>query len=494
MTVKPLRLACARSGQAGRWFAVGLALAASMPLDGATGRSSEIAVKDRANANASLAAHGQFAALVWSASAKDATDIFAATSRDGGSAFGVPVRVNRTSGEASANGEQPPRVALVPRAGGDPSIVVVWTAKSATGTRLWTARSDDGGKSFSQPTAVPGSEAGGNRGWESIATDSEGRIVALWLDHREAAAGKSGAAMSHSEHMHEATAAQQKDGVARAQLSKLFFSRLDTPDSARPLTGGVCYCCKTTIAAGGNGAVYAAWRHVYPGNVRDIAFMMSADGGRTFTAPLRVSEDQWVLDGCPENGPTMAVDDQRRIHLVWPTLLPAAAPDKEPALALFYATSRDGRQFTKRQQLPTEGVPRHPQIAVGSQGEIRVVWDEQLSGTRRVALARAAAAGDALPTFTRQDIGGDARAVYPAIATSGSDTIVAWTSGSAQSSACSPASLKPRIRPRPIGPGRATRISSSATTTSSAFSPTFPPGNRRIGSWAPASGRWARER
>jgi hypothetical protein len=430
--LKALRLACVRSGQAGRWFAMGLALVAAIPLSGATDKSSDIAVKDRANANASLAASGQFAALVWSASAKDVTDIYVATSRDGGRAFGAPARVNRTSGEASANGEQPPRVALVPRAGGDPSVVVVWTAKGPTGTRLWTARSDDGGRSFGPQTAVPGSEAAGNRGWESIATDSEGRVVALWLDHRETAPAKSGTAMSHAEHMHDATAAQQKDGVARAQLSKLFFSRLDTPDSGRPLTGGVCYCCKTTIAAGPNGALYAAWRHVYPGNVRDIAFTMSADDGRTFTRPLRVSEDQWVLDGCPENGPAMAVDDQNRIHLVWPTLVPSAAPDKEPALALFYAISRDGRQFTKRQQLPTEGVPRHPQIAVGSQGEIGVVWDEQLSGTRRVTLARATVAADGAPRFNRLEISDDTRAVYPAIANAGSDTIVAWTSGSGQ--------------------------------------------------------------
>jgi hypothetical protein len=418
--------------KAGRRLVFGMALVAAIPLHGATSRSSEIAVKDRANANASLAASGQFAAIVWSASSKDATDIYVATSRDGGRAFGTPARVNRTAGEASANGEQPPRVALVPHGGGDPSIVVVWTAKGPTGTRLLSARSNDGGKSFAPHTAVPGSEAGGNRGWESIAADAAGRVVALWLDHRELAAGKSGTAMSHAEHLHEATAAQQTDGVARAQLSKLFFSRTDSPDSARPLTGGVCYCCKTTIAAGPNGALYAAWRHVYPGNVRDIAFTMSADGGRTFTTPLRVSEDQWVLDGCPENGPAMTVDASG-VHLVWPTLLPGATPDGEPALALFYAMSRDGgRQFTKRQQLPTEGVPRHPQITVGSQGELIVVWDEQLNGTRRVALARATAVGDSAPRFIRQDLSDDTRAVYPAIAMAGGDTIVAWTSGSGQ--------------------------------------------------------------
>ena len=132
------------------------------------------------------------------------------------------------------------------------------------------------------------------------------------------------------------------DGVARAQLSKLFFGRLSSPGSARALTGGVCYCCKTAIATGSDGSIHAAWRHVYPGNIRDIAFTMSADGGRSFTPPVRVSEDRWVLDGCPENGPAIAVDASRRIHVVWPTLIPGRTPTSEPTLGLFYARHGTG--------------------------------------------------------------------------------------------------------------------------------------------------------
>jgi hypothetical protein len=51
---------------------------------------------------------------------------------------------------------------------------------------------------------------------------------------------------------------------------------------------------KTTIAAARDGAIYAAWRHVYPGNVRDIAVTMSRDGGRTFAPPVRISDDKWA--------------------------------------------------------------------------------------------------------------------------------------------------------------------------------------------------------
>jgi hypothetical protein len=192
----------------------------------------------------------------------------------------------------------------------------------------------------------------------------------------------------------------------------------------------VCYCCKTAITTSANGSIYAAWRHVYPGNIRDIAFTMSADGGRTFAPPLRVSEDQWAIDGCPENGPAIAVDASQRIHVVWPTLVPGPTPQSEPTLGLFYATSRDGRRFSVRQRIQSVGVARHPQIAIGPKGELIVAWDEQTRGTRQVALARGSVQGNGQLQFVRQTIS-ESQGVYPAIATVNDGVVVAWTHGAA---------------------------------------------------------------
>src|SRR2546428_9868432 len=52
---------------------------------------------------------------------------------------------------------------------------------------------------------------------------------------------------------------------------------------------GARYCGKTALTTTGDGSIQVAWRHVYPGNVRDIAFAVSSDGGRTFAAPVRVT-------------------------------------------------------------------------------------------------------------------------------------------------------------------------------------------------------------
>lgn len=401
-------------------FAV--ALAGCSPK--ATPEPQALAISGMANATPSIAASGDFVAVAWGATdANGSTDVYAAVSLDGGVTFGEPVRVNDEDGDASLNGEQPPRVALVPRSEGEPVIAVVWTAKNAEGTTLLLSRSQDGGQSFGRDFVVPGTEAAGNRGWHSIAV-ADGRVHTLWLDHREMAAG-SDVATSH--HEHAASAEGTRDGVAMAQKSKLYIASTDGAVAARAITGGVCYCCKTTFAAGTNNSLYAAWRHVYAGNIRDIAFTLSRDGGRTFAAPIRVSEDGWVLDGCPENGPSMVVDGEQ-VHVVWPTLVGATAADSE-TLALFYAMSRDGQTFTPRQQIPTEGVPRHVQIAMVPGGTVVLAWDEATNGTRRVATARGTPDATGQVKFQR-DTTDSAEGTYPVLATTANAVVTAWTSGS----------------------------------------------------------------
>src|SRR5436853_3765991 len=344
-----------------------------------------LAIAGRANATPSIAADGRFVVIAWSASARGTTDIYAATSSDGGQAFGAAVRVNDVAGNANVSGEQPPRVVLAPRRGTSPLVSVVWTAKSGGGTRIVTAGSENGGRSFGTARALSGGDAPGNRGWQSAAVDAAGDGVVIWLDHRELAAPATPARPMTHDHAAMNMPSHDPASVGKEQLSKLYFQRLDGSGQATALTGGVCYCCKTSIVSGGAQTFYAAWRHVYPGSIRDIAFTMSRDGGRTFSPPVRVSEDRWMLDGCPENGPALATSGQDVI-VVWPTLV-GGAPGGEPAMQLFYAVTRDGQRFTPRTAMPTEGVPRHPQVATLANGSVIAAWDEAVSGRRRVVLA-----------------------------------------------------------------------------------------------------------
>ncbi len=389
-----------------------------------------LAVPGRSNANVSMAAEGSFVAIVWSAATPSGqTDIYSATSRNSGATFSSPARVNSRAGEASVNGEQAPRVALV-RKGGVHEVAVIWTAKRTGSTALLAARSTDAGRTFSPSSPVPGTDAPGNRGWEAIGADETGRIHTVWLDHRRLAAQDSRVSALHHHGREDGAASMMSpkpNGIAMAQLSQLLFATLDGSPLPRALAEGVCYCCKTAIASGGAGRLYAAWRHVYPGNIRDIAFASSTDGGLSFAAPIRVSDDRWTIDGCPEDGPAIAVDGRGWVHVIWPTVL---SEHGEPGKALFHAMSRDGRTFSTRERIPTVDVPRHPQLAIGRNGAVVVVWDEAGNGIRRIAAAHGVADESGHVRFQRQPWSASEPGVYPAIAATDNGLLAAWTTGS----------------------------------------------------------------
>lgn len=382
-----------------------------------SGNDLTLSVSGAANQTPWVAARGSLVAVVWGASASGKADVFSAVSRDGGHTFASPVRVNAVLGEARVSGEIAPRVALVPRqAPADPEIVVLWNAKDGT-TQIKTARSRDGGRTFGPPQPLQAAGAAGDRGWQSLAVDSRGNAHAIWLDHRGMAGGAANAGEHKGEH----------DGVAMAQRSGLYYaSSIGGAAGERELFKGVCYCCKTAMATAADGTLYAAWRHVFAGNFRDMGFTSSRDGGRSFSPLLRVNQDGWSINGCPDDGPAMVVDAKGAVHLVWPTVSGGTEG------ALFYAVSRDGRSFSAPVRVPTLGSPKpsHPQIALDAQGRIVVAWDEVRSGVRGAAFSRMTGTADATPEFGAiQTLGNNGPSAYPVLAASSKGLVAVWTSG-----------------------------------------------------------------
>ena len=370
-----------------------------------------LAVSGRTNVTPWIAGRDNFVAVAWGASQKGAGDIFLAVSRDGGRHFDAPVRVNASAGEARISGEIAPRVSLSRGADAStPEIAVLWNAKN-DGTAIRIARSRDGGKTFSAAQTLQATGAAGDRGWAAMALDSKGAAHAIWLDHRGMAAGG-----EHSGHKGE------HDGVAMAQKSALYYASV-SPSGVRErsLFPGVCYCCKTAMAIAPNGAIYTAWRHVFAGNFRDIGFSVSRDGGATFSPMTRVNQDGWAINGCPDDGPAMAVDDAGVVHLAWPTV-------SNESGVILYATSRDGQSFSKPVRVPTFGTPKasHPQIAVDGSGQVFVGWDEVRNGARSAGIVALGTKG--ATTFGTPESLGPAT-MYPVMTAVERGLIAAWTSG-----------------------------------------------------------------
>ena len=371
------------------------------------------------NAQPSLAVLGRTVVAVWAAGKGSVVNVYAATSGDGGATFSEPRRVNDQDGDVSANNEQPPRV-VISGSGAARAFTVIWSKRSDAAQKarqdgIRMARSTDGGRTFSPARMIHDPKLSGARGWESLTTGPDGVVHAVWLDGREA-----------DKKMAEAMA---KGQMAKGQPWQDVYHGILTPDGRiveSQIAAGVCFCCKTAVAVDGRGTVYAAWRHIFPGSIRDIAFASSTDGGLHFSPLVRVSEDKWELNGCPEDGPAMAAEASGVLHIVWPTLV----SDGEPQKALFYATSRDGKTFSPRARVPTAGVtnPSHPQLTLTSDGGAVLVWDETVDGVRRVSMTRVSRDGAFGPP---QVLSGSEPASYPVtVRPATGDLLVAWTSKS----------------------------------------------------------------
>lgn len=77
-----------------------------------------------------------------------------------------------------------------------------------------------------------------------------------------------------------------------------------------------CQCCRTAISSDINGKITIAYRDLEPGNIRDIAISTSNDGGNTFTQPDIFSNDMWSVNGCPHNGPSVKLNNNKT-YIAW---------------------------------------------------------------------------------------------------------------------------------------------------------------------------------
>jgi len=367
-----------------------------------------LAVPDRANAHVTLASERLRVAAVWAATGPRGTDIYLATSDDGGAHFGSPIRVNDIEGEATANGEQPPRVTMHGR---DLSVLLV--SKRSGTAAIRTAFSTDGGRTFAASRTITPAGVTGVRGWESATISDEGVIHAAWLDGRNAAPSTA---------PHAPGAHHHAGGDMRQDIYHATWRGTDAPVEGLVATN-VCFCCKTAVVSRGD-EVFVAWRHLFEGGVRDIAVARSTDGGRTFSPPVRVSADNWKIDACPDDGPAMALTPDGRLHVVWPTLV--NDPDKA-RLGIFHAVSADaGSTFSSRERIDgARGTdPAHPRLILDADGQPVFAWDELTAGRRQVALRHGRGPVQVISTGRA--------ASYPAIAGAGENLVAAWTDQSGE--------------------------------------------------------------
>jgi hypothetical protein len=394
----------------GTWFLVLAALGlGGCGRDPDLGPPVTIAARDAANPTVAVDGRSGRVYVSWVQMAPDSSwDVFLAAA-DSGAEFGPPVRVNDRPGEAMVARENPPQVLV----GADGVVYVGWvsarTADDAphADVSLRLARSTDGGGTFSPAASLDADPAVPSLAnmYFDLATAPGGAVYASWLDlhyYTDSVAARALGRVSESipvpEHRVDLVVARTTDdgaGVAAAAV-------LDTSS---------CICCRTALAVAPDGAVHALWRHVFPGDVRDFQAARSADGAVSFTPPARVHEDGWVLRGCPDIGPDIAVDARGAVHAAWYTGVPGR-------VGLWYATSADGGQTFDAPValLPTGHVsPSQVKLAAAG-GTVWGAWEDRRRPPTRVIFGRPG-------TGSTTQVG---TGEFPGIAAAGRVVVVTW--------------------------------------------------------------------
>ncbi len=304
------------------------------------------------------------------------TNVFLASRAPESATWSEPVRVNSIPGDASVHAQAPAQVVVGP--GGQ--VYVAWTnsipieGRRFPASNLLFARSTDGGRTFSDQTAINSDAAArtSSHTFHDIAVGPDGTIYVSWLDSRRRDAASAAATAtpvqpaSHGAHAHAP--------VADLPGTELWVAV--SRDEGRTFSAGTvaaedtCQCCRTSLAVAADGTVYLAWRHLFEGMERDMAIIHSTDGGMTFSAPERIHADGWAVEACPHSGPSLAFDAAGRLHAAWYT-------GEQSRAGLYYAWSDDGRTFSEPQPLVTGVGVSQVKLSGAGQPSVLVAWEDK---------------------------------------------------------------------------------------------------------------------
>ena len=184
----------------------------------------------------------------------------------------------------------------------DGTLAAHWLVKSGKGTYAYdvnVSMSKDGGRTWSKPLVPHRDNTQTEHGFVSLIPLTDGRLGAIWLDGRN---------MKNMKESDEHAPAPESMTLRYATID----ANGNLSDETQ-LDERVCECCQTSAAVTANGPI-AVYRDRSATEVRDIYLVRQVNG--TWTAPQPVFADNWQINGCPVNGPSIAADGSR-VAVAW---------------------------------------------------------------------------------------------------------------------------------------------------------------------------------
>ncbi|MEO8962722.1 MAG: sialidase family protein [Ginsengibacter sp.] len=285
-------------------------------------------------------------ALSWIRKIDSSVSIYCySISADNGKSFGKAIEIPG-SNNIHPHGENMPKIIFKP----DGEIIAAWAsanpnAKNAYSDVVYYSRSDDKGATWSKADKLVSDTTGYDQRYFDMAILPDGNAAIIWLDNRKKTTGEG---------------------------SALYFAETGGNsgfENERLISEPCCPCCRTDLFVDSKKNIHVVYRAILHDSIRDMVHSVSNDMGKTFSEYEKISNDNWVINGCPHTGPAMT-ENKDGIQFTWFT-------GGDDAGIFYCSSNNNGQTFSKRDMV--SGIAsRHCQIT-SVDNDIAIVWNEHFS-------------------------------------------------------------------------------------------------------------------
>lgn len=289
----------------------------------------------------------------------------------------------------------------------DGSLAAHWLVKGGPGTfdyDVTISRSFDGGRSWSKPFIPHRDGVKAEHGFVSLFAAKDGNLAAVWLDGREMKPAEG----SGSDHGH---------GRGNMTLRYVKIKRDGALTDEAVLDARVCECCQTSAAMTAEGPV-VVYRDRSEQEIRDISIVRLRDG--KWSQPRSVFQDNWQINGCPVNGPSVAAAG-RSVAVAWFT-----GVNNKPRVKLAFSSDA-GASFGEPITVDDGNPAGRVETLLLDDGSALVCWLEKMADGGAVRVRRIRPDGGLDEAITVAPSGTARSNGFPQMVRAGGTLVFAWT-------------------------------------------------------------------
>jgi hypothetical protein len=320
-----------------------------------------------------------------------------AISRDGGESFGRTTEVPGST-NVHPHGENMPKLVFKPSG----EIIAAWGAANPNPHNKYSGlvfycQSFDEGKTWTKPVTVTTDSSSYDQRYFDLALLPGGEAGVVWLDNRKRGDNE-GSGLYYA-------VTKGKTGFRDERL----------------ISGPCCQCCRTDLFVDRADNIHVLYRAIINDSIRDMVYIVSTDNGGSFTPPKRISQDGWVISGCPHTGPAMT-ENNEGLHFTWFT--GGGRP------GIYYNSSKDDGNSFGAKDFVSGRAAKHCQITALPNDNLVIAWEESFQNDNgfgsRIAIEEKDPRGNTLQRayITPADSNSSFPAIYPINST---QVIIAYT-------------------------------------------------------------------